>query len=306
MKTASHPAPDAPAPEVQQPPGALRPTADSLLALFVAEYGGGALALDVERFGGYAQRMVAASARQAAAPAVREVRGGIAVIPLHGVLVPKTRQSWFGTIPGMDRFRADVAAALANPDVTAIVLDVDSPGGTVMGTPETAAAVASAAAKKPVVAAVTGLMASAAYYIGSQAREIVAMPSAMVGSIGVRAMHVDESKMIERYGLKVTTVAAGKYKNEMSPFAPLSEDGLAFLQQQVDDAYDQFVAAVASGRGVSEARVRNGFGEGRVLDAGPALKEKMIDRLGAVEDAIAQLASGKSRAWRKRSALPFL
>lgn len=286
---------------------AVRPTLESALSLFVAEYGHGGLALDCDRFAAYLHAGFAITESKAAA---REggstLRGGIAVLSLQGVLIPKGRETWFGRMPGMDMFRAQLAAAAGNPDISAIVLDVDSPGGTAMGTPETAAAVVEARAVKPVVAVVSGLMASAAYWIGSQATEIVATPSAVIGSIGVRMMHADYSRQLERVGISVTSIAAGKYKNELSPFAPLSDEAKAYLQEQVDATHETFIADVAAGRGVSKAEVRNGFGQGRVLDARPALNAKMIDRIASVDAVIAQLASGKGRAWRKRSALPFL
>jgi ClpP class serine protease len=98
--------------------------------------------------------------------------------------------SFYGRVisPGMDAFRASLAQAAANPDVAAIVLDVNSPGGTYAGTPETANAVRAAAAK-PVIAVVDTLCASAAYFIASQAGEVVVTPSGEVGSIGVLAVH---------------------------------------------------------------------------------------------------------------------
>src|SRR5215467_6271108 len=130
----------------------------------------------------------------------------------------------------MDGIRARLEAAAANPDVSAIVLDVDSPGGTVAGTPETAAAVRRAAEVKPVVAVANSLAASAAYWIASQASSLVVGPSADVGSIGVISAHIDRSKMLEDMGLRVTVVSAGRYKAEGNPFAPLSDEAKANMQ----------------------------------------------------------------------------
>jgi capsid assembly protease len=130
-----------------------------------------------------------AAALAAAASSVSTQPSKIALIGIYGGLTP--RGSWYGSS------FSDIAAAATragnDPDVAGIVLDVDSPGGTVSGTMETAAAVADAASKKPCVACVNTLAASAAYWIASQASEVVMVPSGDVGSIGAMIMHQDVS-----------------------------------------------------------------------------------------------------------------
>ncbi len=259
-----------------------------LLAILVAESNGGLLCVDETRL--------------AQAPAKRSVSGpkAVAVVPIMGVLMPRTRETWFGTIYGMDRIRAQLAQAVNNPEIGSIMLLIDSPGGTVMGTPETAAAVRAAAEAKPVIAFADGLAASAAYYIGSQATEFVATASADVGSIGVLAVHQSYAKMLDRAGIETTVIRSVDYKGEGNPYEPLSPDALAFRQQQADEAHTAFVQAVAAGRKVSEKRVREDFGKGRALSAQQAAEVGMIDRIASFDEVMAGMTLGRGRAFRPR------
>lgn len=230
--------------------------------------------------------------------------GKIAVLPLYGVIAQ--RMDLFSEMSGgtsTQRFANDFDAAMADPDVGAIVIDVDSPGGNVAGTPELAARIYDARGQgKKIIAVANSLMASAAYWIGAAADELVASPSAMVGSIGVFTVHVDESAQDELIGLKYTIISAGKYKTEANPYEPLSPDAGAALQDWVDEYYTMFVNAVAKYRGVKAIDVRNGYGEGRVLTAKAALAAGMVDRVDTLEGTLRRLGAqnvgmdGKPRA----------
>jgi hypothetical protein len=139
-------------------------------------------------------------------------------------------------------------------------------------------------------------MASAAYYLGSQANEVVGTPSGMIGSVGVLMMHVDHSAANEMEGISPTIISAGKYKAEASPDFPLSDEARAYLQSQVDQYYGMFVNAVADGRGVSSDTVRTDYGEGRCLTATDALKVGMIDRVESLDATVQRLLDARSRA----------
>jgi hypothetical protein len=145
------------------------------------------------------------------------------------------------------------------------------------------------------------MMASAAYYLGSQADEVYVTPSGLIGSIGVYATHYDQSGMNEKLGVKPTLVSAGKYKTELNPTEAPSEEGIAHLQSIVDDAYQQFTLDVSKGRGASVADVRSGFGEGRVLTAKQGVREHLADGVKTREETIARAgelaltAGGRSR-----------
>jgi len=222
-------------------------------------------------------------------PAVRvKAAGGqsVAVLRVHGMALPKLdfQPYCFSTL----KLAHDVEQLAADPTVAAIVLDVDSPGGAVTGTPEAAAAVWRARQRKPVVACVNTLAASAAYYVASQASQIVAIPSATVGSIGVLLLHVSFAGALEQAGIEPTFIVSRQspYKTELNPFEPLTPEGKKFEQVEVDAIGTQFVRAVARGRGVSEDDVTAKFGGGRVLRAPDAKRVGMIDAIGTLPDAV--------------------
>jgi signal peptide peptidase SppA len=240
-----------------------------------------------------------ATTRQAAAV---EGSKSIAIIPIYGP-VSARGGGFFRSLTSLAGVRNAVRAAAQNPDVSAIVLDIDSPGGTVAGTPETAQAVREARAVKKVVAVADTLAASAAYWIASQASEFVVVPSADVGSIGVVAMHVDMSKFLEMVGDKITLIHSSKYKVEGNPFEPLSPEGMAYVQSQVDESDAHFVRDVAEGRRVTQTRVREDFGEGRIVSAAKAVKLGMADRIGTMNEVLAQLTSARPRV--RRSSIAF-
>jgi signal peptide peptidase SppA len=169
---------------------------------------------------------------------------------------------------------------------------------------ELAAIIRSARGRKPVVAVANTLMASAAYWIGSQADEIIASPSAQVGSIGVICVHRDVSAAEAKLGIKTTLVTAGKYKGDGSEHEPLSDTAKASMQRMVDTYYAAFVQDISRGRAVTTAEVREGYGEGDVLSAKDAFKAGMIDGIGTLEQAIVRLASGSKRVSMKAEEEP--
>lgn len=238
-------------------------------------------------------------ARVGAAPARTPVQGGggVAVIPVYGVINQRMNllSAMFGGT-STELLAAQFRQAMADPGVRAIVLDVDSPGGGVYGVDELAGEIFRARGEKPVVAVANSLMASAAYWIGSAADEIVVTPSGEVGSIGVLAAHEDLSAALEQVGRRVTLISAGKYKTEGNPFGPLDDEARAYIQSRVNDYYSLFVNAVARGRGVTPAQVRNGFGEGRVVGAREAVRLGMADRIGTLDSVVQRLLGGRAPA----------
>lgn len=238
--------------------------------------------------------------------APHEVRGGaVAVIPITGALMPRTVSGWFGSVGGMDALRQKIDAAARNSDVAAIVLDIDSPGGTVAGTVETAAAVATAARAKPVVAVANSLAASAAYWIASQASEVVLAPNALVGSIGVLSVHQNVAKLYERMGVETTIVRSGSRKAEGHPFGPLDDTAREAMKARVDEAAAAFLDAVAAGRKLTSKAARERFGDGQVFGVAEALGNGLADRSATLDEVVASLSAGKGRVWRRRSALAF-
>lgn len=182
---------------------------------------------------------------------------------------------------------------MADPEVTGILLDVDSPGGQIAGVPELAEEIRAARGRKPIVAVSNTLMASAALWLASQADEVVVTPSSLTGSLGVVMGHEDRTGKLEQDGIKVTLIHAGEHKVELYPQNALSDDARAHLQSLVDGVYASFVTAVAKGRGMTAADVRINFGGGRLLSPKEAVRVGMADRVDTYENTLSRLASGR-------------
>ena len=230
---------------------------------------------------------------------------GVAIIPLHGVIAP--RANLFSDVSGtatFDQATADLREAVARADVGTIVLDWDSPGGSVAGATEFAREVLKARATKPIVSHANFEMCSAAYWTGACATEIVAAPSAMVGSIGVYSIHEDLSEALKLAGVKLTYIAAGKFKIDGNEAEPLSDSARARLKALVEASYARFVGDVAKGRGVSEAVIRSGYGEGTVVNADEALALGMVDRIETLDETVARLLSSAPPVLALRAQTP--
>lgn len=225
--------------------------------------------------------------------------GGIQVLPIMGVISQRINMMGELSGPGgtsTEQFGQQLDAAVADPSISAIVFNIDSPGGSVFGVEELANKIHAARGTKPIVAVANSLAASAAYWLAAAADEVVVTPSGEVGSIGVYGMHQDVSRAADAAGYTHTFISAGKYKTEGNSFEPLGDEARAAMQSRVDDYYRAFTSAVARGRGVSAADVRNGFGEGRVVGAQQAVKLGMADRVATLDETIARLANPRQRA----------
>lgn len=216
--------------------------------------------------------------------------GGVAVIPVHGMIAP--RANLLSDISGGTTFEglSDTLHEAVAAKPRAIVLDINSPGGNVAGAHEFAREVLAARAQVPIIAQSNHLMGSAAYWIGSAATEIVASPSSLVGGIGVYTLYADISAALEKRGIKHTLIAGGgEYKGEGADGGPLSDDAFAHRKQVVEGFAAQFLADVAAGRGVDAAIVRDTFGKGRVLRAPDALSAGMVNRIGTLAETVTRL-----------------
>ncbi|HXE90481.1 MAG TPA: signal peptide peptidase SppA [Terriglobales bacterium] len=220
-----------------------------------------------------------------------EVRDGVARLPVQGIVVKRpTILGLFFAETVTRQLAADLKAALSDPQVHSIVLDVDSPGGTVDGVEALASLIYEARGKKPIAALADGMMASAAYWIGSAADKVyITGDTTAVGSIGVVATHVDYSKAEERRGIKVTEITAGKYKRIASEHAPLTEVGRASIQEQVDHVYRVFVDAVARNRKTDSETVLGDMAEGRLFLGKHAIAAGLVDGVSTLDALVDQL-----------------
>lgn len=209
---------------------------------------------------------------------------GIAVIPIHGTLLNRFNSSW-GYVTGYNFIRWQLNAALDDDDVETIVLDVNSPGGEVAGCLELSNTIFEAREIKPILAVVDSLMASAALVLGSAATKVYITPSGKAGSAGVIAMHVDQSKAMDEWGLKISLIFAGAHKADGNPFEPLPDDVRAAVQASVDKAYVQLCDLVARNRGLDSQSIRDT--EARVYRADEALEQKLVDAIKTPAEAVA-------------------
>lgn len=228
-----------------------------------------------------------------------ERRLDVGVVPLFGVLGyrPSPFEQFLGMTSVLD-FMADLRAMASDRSVESIVILSDTPGGSVDGIQEASDLVRRVGRSKRVTAIADTLMCSAGYHICSGAAEIVATPSALVGSIGVYSTLYSFSKANERLGIDVALVKAGKFKAEGHRDMPIDDSTLAHVQESIDYSYFQFVRDVATGRRTTPSAVRTGYGEGRALDPHPALGAGLVDRIATLEAALA----GAARAVRHERA----
>ena len=221
--------------------------------------------------------------------------GSIAVIPVYGAI--SHRGSWLSNFFGgatIEGLTQQIRQAVADPSVGSIVLDIDSPGGDVDGVDELASEIYAARKQKPITAVSNCLMASAAYYLGSQCSEIVVSPSSLTGSIGVFTVHADYSAALDNAGIRMTTIKHGANKAEGNPYEPLSDPAREHLQELVDTYGAAFEKAVSRGRGIKQDDVHSKFGQGRVFDAKKAVKLGMADRVGTLDDVFKTLSTSAS------------
>jgi signal peptide peptidase SppA len=228
----------------------------------------------------------------------RQPQGGaVAVIPIHGVIAHRA-DSFMASSGGAstEAIGRMFQQAIADEGVKAILLDIDSPGGNVEGVPELADLIYQAKGRgtKRVVAHANAMAASAAYWLATQADELVITPSGMVGSIGVYLLLEDLTAYLEKEGIKINAISAGENKLEGAPWEPLGDEAKTHLQGQVNAVYKQFLAAVARGRRTSQANVKESFGQGRVYAAPEALKRGMVDAVETFDATVSRLINKRS------------
>ncbi len=177
-----------------------------------------------------------------------QVEDGIGTVAIEGPILrkPDIFARIFLGATDSEEIGTAIREATGRDDIRAVFLDIDSPGGTVAGTPELAAAVSALNDRKPVYAFSSGLMCSAAYWIASQARAIYATPSARVGSIGVVQAVIDDSARLHAAGIRVEVFAVGKYKAMGAPGTPLNEDQRELIRGNLAETAADFHAAVLS------------------------------------------------------------
>ena len=205
----------------------------------------------------------------------------VAIIPITGPLSKRAGfMSLFFGGTSYAFIQMAVKEALADDEVAAIVLNIDSPGGVVNGLDETVDLIYESHGQKPIMAYADGMMASAAYEIGSAADEVLAGPSSMIGSIGVLMVHEDWSVFNEKNGISVTYLTAGRYKALGNPDEPLSSLARDTFQAELDIFYTLFVEKVARNRDVDVSKVISDMADGRMFIGQQAADAGLVDKIG--------------------------
>ena len=231
-------------------------------------------------------------ARAARNTAAQQQSGSIAVLPLYGAITQRGNMaaelSGSGAM-STEKFTTNLRAALADPSVSQILIDVDSPGGSVFGISELADEIFQARAQKPIIAFANSTAASAAYWLAASCSEFYMTPGGEVGSIGVVMAHQDKSAALEKDGVKVTYITTSKYKAEGNPAEPLSDETTKYLQARAGSYHSMFTKAVARGRNVPIDAVRDGMGQGRMLGAADAMSAGMVDGVMTFDQVVKKM-----------------
>jgi protease-4 len=197
----------------------------------------------------------------------------VGVIEMTGVIISATE-----ILEDLRDFREDSA-------IKAIVLRIDSPGGSVAPSQEIHEAVKKTAEIKPVVVSMGSVAASGGYYIAVAGQQIVANPGTMTGSIGVIMEFANYEELLKKIGWQNIVVKSGRFKDIGSPNRPMSDADRQLLQTMIDDVQSQFVSAVAQGRNLSLEKVKE-VADGRIMTGRQALAAGLVDKLGGLETAI--------------------
>lgn len=224
---------------------------------------------------------------------------GVQVLPVHGFLVSRGAHiNACETMTSYEGLRQQLRAAIANPLVERIVLDIDTPGGSAVGAFELAADIRAMSLIKPITGIVNFMAYSGGYLIGAACSELVVSQTSGVGSVGVIASHMERSKQLESAGVKVTTVYAGAHKNDLSPNEPLTDQSIRVLNDLVQESYQLFTGAVSVYRGMSIEAVR--ATEAGLYRGQAAIAIGFADRLQTPQDAVDDLARAVAQSRMQR------
>jgi protease-4 len=215
-------------------------------------------------------------------------RDKIVHIDLDGIISSVEMSGLFSdAMPSMSTIKQALEQAVADKNVKAIVLRINSPGGEVTASDILYNAVKKAAKEKPVVVYMDSMAASGGYYIACGATQIVASETTLTASIGVIIETMNYSDLFGKVGLSMNTFTSGAFKDSLSGARPMRDEEKAYVQNLVTQMYDRFLGIVSEARGVPKDTLKNGVADGRVVTGREALAAKLVDNIGYVEDAYA-------------------
>lgn len=220
-----------------------------------------------------------------------DVVSGIAIVRIKGAL--SKGRSWWQYFYGGANYGSierDIRHAVADGNIKAIVLDIDSPGGVCAGCFELADVIRELRAEKPIVAFANGLMCSAALCLGTVASQVVVTKGTCSGSLGVILARWDYSKLNEEIGVQVNYITSGAAKADLYPDLPMSDPERERLQAEVDSLFQLFLQSVSDGRGMDLEKLRASAGDARVFIGQEAVAAGLADRVGTLPEVIAELS----------------
>jgi len=197
----------------------------------------------------------------------------IAIIPINGVI-----SQYLDIIDSIEKAQMDKS-------IKAVIIAVDSPGGAVGAAQEIYAAIEKLREKKPVVVSMGNVAASGGYYVSVPANVIYANPGTITGSIGVIIQHVSVAQVLKKLGIKVENIKSGKNKDILYPNNELTKEQKKLLEQTIKDVYIQFLEDIVKYRPVKMETLKK-YADGRIFTGRQALKLKLVDKLGNIQDAI--------------------
>lgn len=229
------------------------------------------------------------------------VHNGVLQIPIQGTLLNRFSYQFGRWATGYRYIEAALARGLADPDVKAIALIVDSPGGEVAGCFELADKIHAGRSEKPIRAFAADHAYSAAYALASSANEIVVTRSGGTGSVGVVTAHVDQSERLDKMGIKLTLIYAGKHKVDGKAYEKLPDSVKDRIQVRIDRIYGVFTSTVARNRGIDESVVKGS--EALTFDAQDSKAQGFADRIGALEEEMVVFTNEAAEAEDEQMAI---
>jgi protease-4 len=215
----------------------------------------------------------------------------ILMVQIDGLLTEDSESSWFGLRreSPVARIREELDRAREDSEIRALLLRIDSPGGTVTASDLLYEEILRFKEERgiPVVAQLMGMATSGGYYVAMAADSLVAQPTTVTGSIGVLFSGVNFSGLMQKIGVADQTLTSGAFKDAGSPLRPMRPEERAQIQSVIDDMYQRFLAVVRKGRPVLSAEQVGKLADGRIYSAQQALTNGLVDRIGGVEDAVA-------------------
>ncbi|HOP64665.1 MAG TPA: signal peptide peptidase SppA [Spirochaetota bacterium] len=217
-----------------------------------------------------------------------DIGAGIGIVRVEGPIELSSRPGPFGMPEGAEAVVKRLDSLEKDSNIRAVVLRINSPGGTVAATQEIYEKIMKLRKKNiPVVASMGDLAASGGYYVAAACNHIVANYGTVTGSIGVIAYSPNLRRLFDKFGIKMNVIKSGKYKDILASHRDMSRDERVLLQELIDSSYGKFVKDVAVGRNMSELDIMK-VADGRIMSGITALENKLVDQMGTFEDAIAK------------------